>query len=612
MCGFLFQYNAEIPADVARASIESALGELIHRGPDEQRIAHAGQACFAHARLSIVDLIGSHQPMQSPDQSHTLVFNGEIYNYRALRDGLAARWTFRTQGDTEVLLAGLILEGVRFIGKLEGMWAFAFWDNQQKSLLMSRDRMGKKPLFYFQCGNTFASGSELPALRALAGMPWKEDIDSTADYFRYGFYMPGYTAWKEIFEVLPGHWLRWRPGQAVEQKPYWELPLPGPESPVTTNSDLHQTVMSAVTKRLVADVEVGAFLSGGIDSSLVCALAQQQMDRPLKTYTIGFSEAAFDESQYAAQVAGHIGADHHCENFSEWDESALETLLRDHVGQPFADSSLLPTSLVSRVAARGVKVALSGDGADELFGGYQRYQARLILRWYSRLPAGLKRVAERSIRRLPEPTAHHSRSVLKKAHLFVDVAQRQRAETPYTAPLMLHPQEYARLFPDLVGRGHKPYGLPERTQLDDLEQMLCGDALVYLPQDILTKVDRASMAASLETRAPFMDHKVVELAFARAARKHLRIGKGKCWLRETFCDVLPRDIWIRRKQGFGVPIHQWFRGEMGVRLKALLERDSGPVNVNAANAMLTEHQSGARDNGYRLWMLYVYLMQEWK
>lgn len=609
MCGFLFLHAHHQTPEAARRAIANGLQAMRHRGPDEQKLETRGNIHFAHARLSIVGLSDSHQPMHSPDARHTLLFNGEIYNYRQLRQGLQTKWSFRTQGDTEVLLAGLILEGKTFLTRLEGMWAFALWDSDTRHLLLARDRLGKKPLFYSQDGMYFACGSELTALRHLSPRPWTEDPDSTADYFRYGYYLPGHTAWNEVSEVLSGHSLHWQPGHSAKQQAYWQLPLATAQLPKRADdTDLRETLTAAVRKRLVADVEVGAFLSGGIDSSLVCALAQKQMDRPLKTFTIGFSDKTFDESPHAAQVAAHLGTSHHCEMFGDWSEETLETLLRDHVGQPFADASLLPTSLVSKVTARDVKVALSGDGADELFGGYQRYQARIILRWYSRLPLNLRKLAEHSLRRLPEPAAHHSRSLLKKALLFVDLSQRQRAETPYIAPLMFHPDEYARLFPELAKRGHSPHGLPEETGLDDLEQMRCSDALIYLPQDILTKVDRASMASGLEARSPFLDHKVVELAFSRPAAQHLRLAQGKRWLRHTFADLLPEQIWQRRKQGFGVPLHQWFRGPTGDRFEALIARHAGPISTTAARALLTEHRAGLRDHGYRLWILYVYML----
>lgn len=607
MCGFLFHFSPGWRASEACARTRDALGRLRHRGPDEQGFSRVGSAYFAHARLSILDLDDSHQPMQSPEGRYTLVFNGEIYNYQDLRRELISRWAFRTSGDTEVLLAGLILEGERFLGRLHGMWSFALWDAETESLLMSRDRMGKKPLFYQKTADGIVCGSELPALRCISPDTWEEDLDSTADYFRFGFCLPGYTAWKGVFEVLPGHWFRWNKTGSTQQS-YWELPLPDSRNLSGTDIQLREALFHAVEKRLIADVEVGAFLSGGIDSSLVCAMAQARMPRPLKSFTIGFDDPAFDESGYAERVARHIGTEHYCETFEGWQGDVLTALLQQHVGQPFADVSLLPTSMVSRVAAQEVKVALSGDGADELFGGYQRYQARLILRWYTRLPSWMRGAAERAIRSLPEPAAHHSRSLVKKAHLFVDIVNRHGDEQPYTAPLLFHPMEYEALFPDLAQRGHTAAGLPSTTHLDDLQQMLYRDALVYLPQDILTKVDRASMAHGLEVRAPFLDHKVVETAFSRRASAHLSLGKGKRWLRRAFSDLLPGETWRRRKQGFGVPVHQWFRGAMGTELGRLLEACPGPIDARSAKRLLADHRAGRRDNGYRLWMLYVYLL----
>lgn len=605
MCGLIFLYADRI--DNPDARIAKSLRHLRHRGPDAQRQWCVGRAHLAHARLSIVDLEHSQQPMLSPDGRYALVYNGEIYNYRALRSALAARWTFQTTGDTEVLLAGLIQEGESFLNRLEGMWAFALWDTQAKTLLLSRDRLGKKPLYYFLAREGFACASELPALRYLAASSWAQDPDSIADYFRYGYCLPGYTAWQGVLEVLPGHWLKWRPGMQLVQKAYWQLPLPNEDSTFGSDEELEQLLVDAVGKRLVADVEVGGFLSGGIDSSLVCALAQRQMDRKLKTFTIGFREAAYDESAYAEKVAAFLGTDHRCEVFSGWDESDLEILLRDHVGQPFADSSLLPTAMVSRVASNAVKVVLTGDGADELFGGYQRYQARLLLRWYSRIPMGMRKVAEKAIRRLPEPTVHHSRSLLKKANLFLDIERRGQAETPYVAPLNFHPREFSLLFPELTGHGHKPPGLPEQTEMEDLQRMLISDALIYLPQDILAKLDRASMSVGLEARAPFLDHKVVETAFYRPAKSHLKLGSGKQSLRRVFATMLPKEVWRRRKQGFGVPIHAWFRGHLGDRFQERLGKDQGAVNELRARALLEQHQSGKRDNGQRLWLLYAYL-----
>lgn len=605
MCGLAFLYN-RFNNGVSR--VQKSIRLLQHRGPDESNVVSKGSACLGHARLSIIDLAGSRQPMQSPDGRYLIVYNGEIYNFTELKSGLESLWRFRTNGDTEVLLAGLILEGENFLSRLEGMWAFVLWDSLTESLLMSRDRMGKKPLYYTSDAQGISCASELPALRILTDRSWSEDIDSTGDYFRYGYYLPGYTAWKGVFEVLPGHWLRWSsPENKVEQQSYWQLPCPTEAVKKSNGEDLINAMDDAVRKRLIADVEVGAFLSGGVDSSLICALAQSKMTKKLKTYTIGFADKSYDEREYAELAAQHIGTDHHVKELSSWDESHLELLLAEHLGQPFADSSLLPTALVSELASRDVKVALSGDGGDELFGGYQRYQARIILRWYTRLPLKLRKYAQATLRGLPEPGVHHSRSLLKKLHLFLDVVTRLEDESPYTAPVMFHSKAFAELFPGLVDCGQEPPSLLEETIHDDLQRMLYADALVYLPQDILVKVDRASMAYGLETRAPLLDHKVVEIAFSIPSNEHCSLGNGKRLLKRTYADTLPASIWRRRKQGFGVPLHQWFRESLSGRLDAMLDTAPEFMRPNAVRKLMTEHVKGARDHGYRLWMIYAYL-----
>ncbi len=551
--------------------------------------------------------------MSDPSGRYMLTYNGEIYNYKEARDRLKNKWNFTTNGDTEVLLAGLILYGQDFLGNLEGMWAFALWDTQEQRLLLGRDRMGKKPLFFQSLPEGgLACASEIPALRKLSDQPWHEDEKTTVDYLRYGYAMPGFTAIREVQEVLPGHIVHWKEGETPEQQSWWQLKIRNYEgNKKSAISDLRETFITAVERRMVADVEVGAFLSGGIDSSLICAIIRKELNYPLKTFTIGFEEAAFDERKYAQLVANIYNTDHYEEILETWDETKLEQLLLNHVGQPFADASILPTTLVSNVAATHVKVALSGDGGDELFSGYQRYQARNILVWYSRLPKGLRHLAEKAIRALPEPTVHHSRSILKKAHLFMDVVAKQQAETPYFAPLMFEPSQLRQLAPGLASSGHTPPGIPEQTVPDDIQHMMFADALIYLPQDILVKVDRASMAHSLETRAPFLDRAVVELAFSLPRHWHRSGFSGKKLLKETFSDLLPKSLWRRRKQGFGVPIHSWFRGKLGDRLLTLAhENTDGILSPKAISELLNEHRKRGRDHGYRLWTLYSYLL--WK
>lgn len=609
MCGIAFLYETTNDVVAARQRMEKALDRLRHRGPDGHGLSVHGNAVLGHRRLAIIDLSASHQPMVDPTGRYTLTYNGEIYNFREVRHRLEGRWLFRTNGDTEVLLAGLVLEGVGFLNNLEGMWAFALWDSVERRLILARDRMGKKPLFYEQFGDRFACCSELPALRELLGQEWEEDIDSTADYFRYGYYLPGSTAYQGVYEVKPGHFLRWEVGEQVTSKPYWALEL-GRYTGIRSDAaaQLRSTFVEAVQRRLVSDVEVGAFLSGGIDSSLVVSVLSKILGERPKTFTIGFDDSSYDERSYARIVAADCHTEHVEEALSTWESERLRRLIFDHVGQPFTDSSILPTALVSEVAARSVKVALSGDGGDELFSGYQRYQARTILRWYTRLPSKLRHSAENALSALPEPMAHHSRSVLKKAHLFVDLVRRLDAETPYIAPVMYSREVMSRLAPQLVARGKPPPGIPEECSTDDIARMMISDALVYLPQDILVKVDRASMAHSLESRAPFLDSDLVKLAFSIPRRWHRNGFAGKHMLRRAFRDLLPGQIWNRRKQGFGVPIHAWFRAELGRELEDLVREDRGFIRGEYVSQMLSAHRERRRDHGYRLWQIFVYLL----
>lgn len=611
MCGLSFLYNRQFSKEQLVTRMQISLETLVHRGPDDHGIWQDGQVVIGHRRLSIIDLSASCQPMADPTGRYVLSYNGEIYNYKELRALLEGQWRFQTQGDTEVLLAGLIIHGLSFLDKMEGMWAFAFWDHLEERLLLCRDRMGKKPLYY-QAGNEqFLCSSELPALALLTENSWQEDLDSTADFLRYGYYLPGTTAYKNVMEVLPGHVLYWSPDSKEKQEAYWALSLqPYQRDRVTACKELRHCLTSAVERRLVADVEVGAFLSGGVDSSLVVSILTKELGVHPKTFTIGFHERSYDERQYAQQIADECSTDHYVEVLESWDRHKLTDLIFNNIGQPFADSSLLPTSLVSAVAASHVKVALSGDGGDELFSGYQRYQARAILRWYTRLPKPLRKGIARAIRFLPEPMAHHSRSLLKKAHLFQDIIDRLEDETPYFAPVLYSQGKFNDLFPDLAGQGHPPPNIPEESNPDDILRMMTADTLVYLPQDILLKVDRAAMSFSLETRAPFLDRQVVELAFSLPRSWHRHGLHGKRMLHESFQDILPETIWQRRKQGFGVPIHNWFREALGDEMEQLLVSVDSPVNEKVVRQLLQQHRQKQRDHGYRLWSIYIYLL--WK
>jgi len=609
MCGISFLYHTELPKEQLAAKIDSSLAAMRHRGPDDNGTWVGDNAIAGHNRLAIIDLSASRQPMADHTGRFVLTYNGEIYNYQELRTNLIGKWHFQTQGDTEVLLAGLMLHGESFLEKMEGMWAFALWDSQEKKLLLCRDRIGKKPLYYQETKTGILCASELPGLAKLTDSPWQEDLDSTADFLRYGYYLPGTTAYREVKEVLPGHTISWSPHLQSHQQSYWRLSLHSFEGTKKRASDaLRQKLTDAVSKRLIADVEVGAFLSGGVDSSLIVSILSHTLGIKPKTFTIGFAEQSYDERTYAKQMADYCSTDHYVKVLDNWDEETLSNLVLNNIGQPFADSSILPTSLVSKVAASHVKVALSGDGGDELFSGYQRYQARAILRWYTRLPKLLRTGIGNAIRTLPEPMAHHSRSFLKKAHLFQDIVDRLESETPYTAPVLYSKEMFRSLIPDLAELGHMPPLLPEECNNDDIQRMMLADSLIYLPQDILLKVDRASMAHSLETRAPFLDHQVVELAFSLPSSWHRYGASGKRMLNTSFKNLLPDSIWNRRKQGFAVPVHLWFEGNLGSKLKDLLHTVESPVNRGFVLKLLEQHRNRQRDHGTRLWSLYIYFL----
>jgi len=611
MCGISFLYQPTYTPDQLNEVMRSALQRMIHRGPDDQGQWQEPPAVIGHRRLAIIDLVASRQPMNDSQDRFVLSYNGEVYNYKDLRRDLESHWKFHTQGDTEVVLAGLVTQGAEFLKRMEGMWAIAFWDRANRTLLLARDRMGKKPLYYQILREGIACASELPVLAQLAAPNWEEDLDSTADYLRYGFYLPGTTAYQNVREVLPGHVLQWSPGHKPRETAYWSLSVGGFSGSLNrAHTELREALIRAVQRRLVADVEVGAFLSGGIDSSLVVGILSNELGVLPKTFTIGFTDPTYDERQYANIVATRYRTDHYEEVLSDWDSELLKKLVLEHAGQPFADSSLLPTSLVSRLASRHVKVALSGDGGDELFSGYQRYQGRALLRWYTRLPKIFRLNIERLIQRIPEPMAHHSRSLLKKAHLFYDLIKRQEAEQPYVAPTFYSISSFAKLAPELAGRGHSPPCLPAEAHHDYLHEMMSTDALVYLPQDILAKVDRATMASSLEARAPFLDKDIVELAFSLPRSWHRRGAQGKRMLRGAFADLLPRSVWQRRKQGFSVPIHRWFRDRLGDELEELLSTTVSPLSTSHVHDMLHAHRLKVRDHGHRLWGLYIYLL--WK
>jgi len=404
--------------------------------------------------------------------------------------------------------------------------------------------------------------------------------------------------------------LRWSRRRGVRQEQYWSLShgsYGGRREQAV--AEVRETLKVAVERRLVADVEVGAFLSGGIDSSIIVSILSGMLQRRPKTFTVGFADSSFDERAPARAVSAHWGTQHVEELLQQLDPDQLTRLVLSHVGQPFGDSSLLPTALVSEIASRHVKVVLSGDGGDEFFCGYERYRARALLRWISRVPPILRRAALKAVRWLPEPGGHHSSSLLKKAHLFADAMERDASAGEYLAPAYYSEVQFARLAPALADLRSAASQVPLAASEDALQQMMMRDALIYLPQDIMLKVDRASMAYSIEARAPFLDRNVVELAFSLPPAWHRDGLRGKAMLRRAFRGLVPDFVWNRPKQGFAVPVNAWFRGKLGQTLEELTALHCGAyLDPQAVRQMLSQHRDGARDHGYRLWNIYVYLL----
>ncbi len=606
MCGIAFAFRPDLDAERLNEAVACCLDRQAHRGPDG--VGQRGRApwCLGHRRLAVIDPLGSPQPLADLSGRYMLSYNGELYNYQELRNRLGGHWQFMTRGDTEVVLAGLVIYGVEFLERMEGMWALALWDIHRQTLLLVRDRMGKKPLYFVSDHRRFGCASELRALRPLSWFDWHEDPHSTADFLRYGYFLPGTTIYKKVHEVLPGHWLKWAPGQAARQHPYWRL-SPGGYTGTrpAAATQLEAALTRAVRRRLVADVEVGALLSGGVDSSLAVGIVRQRLQRELKTFTIGFSDPAYDERPYARRVAGHFATDHHDQRLDLTRSEDLIRLVLSNVAQPFGDASLMPTALVSRLAARQVKVVISGDGGDELFGGYAHYLARSYLRWYTRLPHKLRHGVAGFGNQLSK-SGLSGRSI-RYLNRFVDICNRMETERPYVAPVNYASGKFGQLVPDIRHKGHPAPKMPKATRWDDLQQMMVADTLIYLPQDILCKVDRASMAFSLEVRSPFLDRRVVELAVSMPRTWHHRRGRGKRMLNQAFGDLLPPWVWKRPKQGFAVPLNRWFRSGLQAKLTDLLHQTSHPLNIAFVQQMIDQHLDHRWEHGMRLWHLYIYL-----
>jgi asparagine synthase (glutamine-hydrolysing) len=589
---------------------------LHHRGPDDEGFYTDGRAHLAMRRLSIIDLDTGHQPLSNEDGTLWLVFNGEIYNYRELRAQLVQQGhRFATQSDTEVIVHAYETWGTQCVNHFNGMFAFAIWDTRNQQLFLARDRLGIKPLYYYATADQLIFGSELSALLAHPATPRTLDLLALDQFLTVEYIPAPRTILQGVRKLAPGHWLRLgEDGVQVEQ--YWDVPLRpflGPQSEaIATLTDL---IADAVRLRLVSDVPLGAFLSGGIDSSTIVAAMSQATAQPIRTFSIGFGEQSYNELPYARLVAAQFGAIHH-EEILEPDISAMAIRLLNHLDEPLADFSIFPTFLVSAVASQHVKVVLSGDGGDELFGGYDAYVAQHTDRYYRHLPHLLRHKTLPALFDMipPQPA---KKGLINKSKRFVEGAalpadwQHTRWMSFMSAAdkaTLYHP-ELARQLNGRAGLAFVEPHFHHSQGRDPLAQQQYVDVKTYLADNILTKVDRMSMAASIEARVPLLDYRLVEFALNLPPQWKMQRGQTKLILRQAMHGRLPAAVLTKPKQGFSIPLKQWLRGP----LRPLLTDTLSPTAVARRGLFqpatvarwVKEHLNGRVNHSHRLWALIV-------
>jgi len=615
MCGIVGIVGTEHNYLARGADVHQMCQTIVHRGPDDEGIYAKGRAALGMRRLSIIDLSTGHQPIHNEDGTIWVVFNGEIYNFPELRPALEARGhRFYTGTDTEVIVHLYEEFGSKCVQRLRGMFAFALWDERRGRLLLARDRFGKKPLHYALSDGRLLFGSEIKAL--LAGAPELTEVDPQAllSYFYFGYIPDPHTAFTRIHKLPPGHLLEFSSGQ-IRISQYWDLPSYGIYSPRSEDEcleELEHRLAEAVRIRLLSDVPLGALLSGGVDSSTVVALMARASSRPVKTFSIGFSSEDFNEAEYARLVARRFGTEHHEMVVEANIEETVHTLTRS-LEEPFGDSSIVPTYHVCRLARQHVTVALAGDGGDELFAGYDRYRSYLQRRRLRLFPAGTGRWYRESIHPLL-PTEWPGRRFLY--NLSLPLGDRYLDGISILPALVRERSLFSKDFLVWADREPSPYErfrgyLEHNSDSDPLSKVQYLDAKTYLPADILTKVDRMSMACSLEVRAPLLDHVFAEWVAQLSPRWKTRGGEPKYILKRLAERLgVPKQVLYRRKQGFSMPLVHWFRQEPSpALLEILLEPKTihrGYFNVKELRRRIFEHRQGLRDRSWEIWHLLIF------
>jgi asparagine synthase (glutamine-hydrolysing) len=605
MCGIAGFVGWAGDGETKRDLLARMCGAIAHRGPDDEGHFITPAVALGMRRLSIIDVAGGMQPISNEDGSVTVVFNGEIYNHRELRGRqLAAGHNFSTRSDTETIVHLYEDRGVACVHELRGMFGIALWDGQREQLLLARDRLGIKPLYYWVTPDGLAFASELRSLLALDRFPREIDRAALARYLALGYVPDPMCIFRGVRKLAPGHLLVWDAKHGARVERYWS-PAGCAESPldvVEAEQELERLLMESVASHLESEVPLGAFLSGGIDSSTVVACMARHMDRRVRTFSIGFDEPGYNEAPDAARVAAALGTDHTELVVRPQIDELVDDVVRIF-DEPFADSSAVPTLLVSRLAREDVTVALSGDGGDELFGGYTRYAE--MSRRIELQPALLRSAIGALARRLPHSSPGRNR--------LLDLSRDRsgRYTTAVAVPLRAIDGGIARTDVATAGGDFERLLAPlfdEAAGRDFTTRMMLVDLLSYLPGDILTKVDRASMATSLESRVPLLDHKLVEFAVSLPSHIKLRDGTGKWLLRRVSKRLVPNHVLQKAKKGFSLPVSRWFHTTLRRRVEHLLqpsEQLREYLDTGALARIAQEHLTGRRDHGGLLWRAVV-------
>ncbi len=595
--------------------VEMMTDRLVHRGPDMFDVRSFGSCVLGHRRLSILDLSESaKQPMISSDGRFAIVFNGEIYNFRELTREMESRGhQFRTTSDTEVVLAAYMEYGHEMLQRFNGMFSLAIWDVKERSLFMARDRLGKKPLYYCRLGNRLSFASELYAILSDPEIPRDLYNQALFEFFMYDFIPAPHTIFRDVMKLPAGHKAFFtQSGFRIER--YWTPPEPEATSDYAKQTaELRETLTDATQMRLISDVPLGAFLSGGLDSTLITALMQQGGNRQVSTFSISFPDTSHDESRWSRLAASALHTQH-TESAANYDIEEIFPKLAFHFGEPFGDSSALPTWLLCQKTREKVTVALSGDGGDELFGGYERYLARKLQSAYDSCPSVVrKHVIEPLINKAPETTSYYGTSFSKKLKLFISAAERMRSEPLALIPRSFSSDEVQRLTGIDYDPDHDPVIDTARhyLKLGPVHSMMFTDIGTYLGEDILTKVDRMSMAHSLEVRSPLLDYRVVELACRMPLDFKLKGMSGKRILRDVAKGIVPDSIIKRSKYGFQVPLGEWFRKDLRRWAgRKLFGSRYSRFNDEFVKEIWTQHLLGNKDNTFKIWLLIIF--KDWE